>query len=217
MTLQGDYRGAGQPGPAGGFGQHQHGGHSPGGPKPDDGSSLALQSLIWSLVAIPFAVLLFPAIIGIVLGVKGRGRSLRATGQTNGMATAGMVIGIIMLVLGIPTLLVTLVVVFAAKEFVSGAQDKLQVVQLGEFGKLTELHWHDHQSYPTELSGLPHGHRFSTDLWGRPTLYYGSETEAMLGSRGADLNDPSDDIHWSTRTKQVVRGPLPPELDQPGS
>ncbi|MBQ8683128.1 MAG: DUF4190 domain-containing protein [Clostridia bacterium] len=73
----------------------------------DDGKKLSIAALVLGILGIVggwipvvgyFTLVL--AILGIILGAKGRAKSIAATGKASGMATAGLVLGIIGTALG---------------------------------------------------------------------------------------------------------------------
>lgn len=87
--------------------------------KDDDGKKLSIAALVLGIIGIAggwifgaifalipalniiFSLTVFAcAILGIVLGVKGRKKSVAATGKSSGLATAGLVLGIIGVSLG---------------------------------------------------------------------------------------------------------------------
>ncbi len=77
----------------------------------DDGKKLSIAALILGIVGIAGGVFLsfIPfigiitfvcALLGIILGVKGRGKSIAVNGKASGLATAGFILGIIGVVFG---------------------------------------------------------------------------------------------------------------------
>lgn len=67
----------------------------PYGQKPDDGKGFSVAALVLGIcgVCVPYAGVL--AILGIVFGVIGRAKSVECYGKASGMATAGLVLGIV--------------------------------------------------------------------------------------------------------------------------
>jgi len=73
----------------------------------DDGKKLSIAALVLGILGIVGGYIpvvcyftLVCAILGIVLGVKGRAKSIAAYGKASGLATAGLVLGIIGTALG---------------------------------------------------------------------------------------------------------------------
>lgn len=80
----------------------------------DDGKKLSIAALVLGILGIVGGYIpivcyftLVLAILGIVLGVKGRAKSITVHGKASGMATAGLVLGIIGTALGALGLLCT--------------------------------------------------------------------------------------------------------------
>ena len=76
----------------------------------DDGKTKSIISLVCGIASIvfgllsgviPFAfiIILATAIVGLIMGISGRGASLKATGKASGLATAGFVVSIVGLAL----------------------------------------------------------------------------------------------------------------------
>lgn len=77
----------------------------------DDGKKLSIAALVLGIVgiaggtvlsAVPFIgiITFICSLLGIILGVKGRKKSVAAYGKASGLATAGLVLGIIGVVFG---------------------------------------------------------------------------------------------------------------------
>lgn len=102
----------------------------------DDGKKLSIAALVLGIIGIAGGVILSPipvvgaftgiitficAILGIIFGVKGRGKSIAANGKASGLATAGLVLGIIGVVFGAIGLICSICICAAAGTALAGA------------------------------------------------------------------------------------------------
>ena len=81
----------------------------PVNPQPvDDGKNLSIVALVCGIVSIIvgfipvpffFILILGTAVVALILGIMGRGKSVKAYGKATGLATAGLVLGIIAIAL----------------------------------------------------------------------------------------------------------------------
>lgn len=93
----------GQPPSGGPGGQPPYGGQPYGGAPPKNGMGTA--ALVLGIIAVVLAVLLFPlgillGIIAAVLGFLGRKKAARREATNGGQATAGMVLGLVAILVG---------------------------------------------------------------------------------------------------------------------
>lgn len=188
----------------------------PAGQDVDTGHGMSIAALVLGILSLPLYFTLIPAILAIIFGVKGRRKSRAATGRTNGLATAGMVLGIIgSCIFGVIVLIFALAAGFADSiggDKVSRCRRHLQEIA----PEIVRVYDRNGGYIPFDLSEVTIPERKRLDPWGREWFYYPMDSGFYLGSHGPDPEDPEDDIWWDGYTGEFGTGPLDLGEDEEG-
>jgi hypothetical protein len=177
------------------------------------GNGVSVASLVLGILSICLYFTLIPGLIAICLGVKGRRQSRAITGRPNGMATAGMVMGIVATAFfGVFLLFFTVGI-----SMIGGSIDLRERQCRNHLREISiaivKVYDQNGGFPPYSLNEVDIPGRLRLDPWDRQWFYVPFENGFYVGSTGANLDDPSDDIWWDGYAGTLNHGPLPYESE----